>query len=54
MHECRVGSDPQMIAVELKRIGDGAAKTIVAVANKNARVIFIFAMLKAGTECRAA
>jgi len=30
----------------------GAAKTIVAVANKNARVIF--AMLKAGTEYRAA
>jgi transposase len=30
----------------------GAAKTIVAVANKNARVIF--AMLKKGTEFRAA
>ena len=23
VHECRVGSDPQIIAVELKRVGDG-------------------------------
>jgi hypothetical protein len=23
VHECRVGSDPEMIAAELKRIGDG-------------------------------
>ena len=44
--------DAQSAWIRALKARRGAAKTIVAVANKNARVIF--AMLKKGTEFRAA